>query len=130
MTATDTHAFEKQIEQLVMQHIAACRRAAVDALERAFASAGGVPVIAPKIAKGVNVRRAPEEVVALGERLYKVVCKKPGEKMSVLAQEIESTPSELQIPASRLKQAGRIRSVGQRQFTRYFPMPESAAKTP
>lgn len=68
-------------------------------------------------------------MAALGERLYEAVCAKPGETMSVLAPIVGATPRELQVPATHLKKAGRIRSVGQKQQTRYFPMVKNASKS-
>ena len=66
-------------------------------------------------------RRASAEVAALGERLYEAVCAQPGETMSVLAPELGKTPRELHRPMMVLRRAGRVRSVGQRHQTRYFP---------
>jgi hypothetical protein len=65
----------------------------------------------------------------LSEQLYEAICAKPGESMSVLAPVIGSTPRALQVPAQRLKAAGRIRSVGQRRFARYFPMAKGAPRS-
>jgi hypothetical protein len=72
-------------------------------------------------------RRNGEEVAALGERLLAAVKATPGETMTTLAPQIGATPRELQLPAARLKRAGRLRSVGQRQYTKYFPATESSA---
>ncbi len=63
----------------------------------------------------------------LGERLYETVCAKPGETMAVLAADLGATPRELWRPMSQLKRDGRVRSVGARSFTRYFPMANEAA---
>ena len=65
---------------------------------------------------------AAEQVAALSERLYQAVCDKPGETLGVLAPMVGASPRELQVPAARLKRAGRVRSAGQRQQARYFPM--------
>ncbi len=58
----------------------------------------------------------------LSERLYEAVCANPGALMSVLAAQVGATARALHRPAMVLKRAGRVRSVGQRQLTRYFPM--------
>jgi hypothetical protein len=58
---------------------------------------------------------------ALGERLHEAVCAHPGETMSVLAPALGKTPRELSRPMMALKRTGRVRSVGQRDRTRYFP---------
>ena len=59
---------------------------------------------------------------ALSERLYAAICAHPGAAMCVLAAEVGATARELNRPATQLRRAGRVRSVGQRQSTRYFPM--------
>jgi len=115
----------KRIEQLVREHIAASRKEARAALERAFAEAEREPAQrsqATKRTRQSKQRRTPEEIAALGERLYAAICETPGETMMVLAQELGVTPRELSVPVGRLKQAGRVRSAGQRSHTRYFPM--------
>jgi len=63
----------------------------------------------------------------VGERLYQVVCTNPGEAMAVLAREVGASARELQRPMALLKQAGRVRSVGQRSSTRYFPRAHAAS---
>jgi hypothetical protein len=62
-------------------------------------------------------------MAGLSERLYAAVCAHPGAVMTVLAAHVGATPRELNRPALILKRAGRVRSVGQRAHTRYFPMP-------
>jgi acyl-CoA reductase-like NAD-dependent aldehyde dehydrogenase len=116
---------ERQIEQLVRAHVAACQRAAAAAVERAFAAAPARAKTlrtgrAPSRARGV--RRSAEEIAALGERLCEAVRAHPGETMTALAPHVGATARELERPMARLKRAGRIRSVGQRSRTRYFPM--------
>jgi hypothetical protein len=131
---TTNHELAEQIEQLVRQHIEATRAAATAAVERGFALArqdgGSRPSAATKPgrrrAKSAP-RRATEEVVALGERFYAVLCDRPGETMTMLAPHVGATPRELQVAVARLKGAGRVRAVGQRHLTRYFPMTTSAA---
>jgi hypothetical protein len=114
----------EQIEQLVREHIEVTRRAACEAVERAFASA---PAAAPRLRGAQSPRRAPgrrrgpEELAALGERLYAAVVAEPGETMAVLAPAVGETPRELHRPMATLKRAGRVRSVGERHQTRYYP---------
>jgi len=114
-----------QIERLVEEHVAASHRAAAAAVERAFASERrGRSKRSHDATKGstANRRRSPAEIVTLGERLYKAVCANPGEGMKVLAAEVGESARELHRPMALLKRAGRVRSAGQRQFTRYFPI--------
>jgi hypothetical protein len=61
-------------------------------------------------------------VAALGEQFYAVLCRSPGETMTTLAPQIGASPRVMQVAVARLKRAGRVRAVGQRQHTRYFPM--------
>ena len=65
-------------------------------------------------------------MAALCERLYQAVCAKPGEGMVVLATDIGASPRELNRPMAQLKGAGKVRSVGQRNLTRYFPLVSEA----
>ena len=49
--------------------------------------------------------------------------------MQTLAREMSLTSELLYLPMSKLKAEGRVRSVGERNYTRYFPgvvPPESA----
>ena len=119
------------IERLVREHIAATRNAAKVALERAFSSeaeaeaARGAPRRV-KPSEGLK-RRASAEVAALGERFYRAVCAKPGETMTVLSSEVGASARELHRSVTLLKQAGRVRAVGSRSLTRYFPMANGTA---
>jgi hypothetical protein len=65
--------------------------------------------------------RSPQEIAELGERFYEVLCAHPGESMTVLAEKVGVCARELHHPVKRLKRAGRVHSVGQRQSTKYFP---------
>jgi hypothetical protein len=73
-------------------------------------------------------RRPPAEIAALGERLYKAVCATPGETMSILAGQVGVAARDLHRPMTCLKRAGRIRAVGSRHLTRYFPMVKETAE--
>ena len=117
-----------QIEKLVREHVEASRRAAAAAVERAFASSTTRPRAQPTQAtpRATGRRRPATELATLSERLYESVCAQPGETMAVLAPEVGKTPRELHRPMAVLKHAGRVRSVGQRHQTRYYPAVRSA----
>lgn len=121
--ATSHRDLEQRIEQLVREHIASIHRNTREALERAFA--GGTSPRPGRVTQGTccrpQQRRAPTEVSALGQRLYRAVCARPGEGMAVLAREIGASVRDLHRPMALLKKAGRVRHVGQRTLTRYFP---------
>ena len=131
MSTTKSRDLETQIEALVREHIATIQRAAAMAVERAFGGAGGAQSKAKVAARPkaeAGRRRAPEEMAALGERLYAAICAQPGAAMSTLASHLGVASRELHLPATHLRRAGRVRSVGQRHGTRYFPMAARAAK--
>jgi len=128
MTTTHIEDLGKRIEQLVQGHLAASRQAAEAAVQRAFGSASetsGRPRSRRGPAKGSG-RREPAEVAALAERLYQAVCAKPGETMAVLAADVGASARALHRPMTNLRRAGRIRSVGQRHLSRYFPTTKGA----
>jgi hypothetical protein len=131
MTTTSIQQLESQIERLVREHMAACEVAAAAAVQRAFNSAQAPRPKTTKRAtsKTVDQRRSPEEVAELSERFYAAVCETPGESMRVIAAQIGATRRELERPVVLLKRAGRVRTAGQRQFTRYFPMAAPSPET-
>jgi hypothetical protein len=42
--------------------------------------------------------------------------------MTVIAARVGEKPAALHLPMQQLKEAGRVRSAGERSLTRYFPM--------
>lgn len=125
MKTTDIERLELQIEQLIREHLAECARRARLAVERGFA-ASMKRTSAARVGsarRAVGKRRSVDEIDGLAERLAAAVCAKPGTTMVVLAAEVGATVRDLSRPATRLKKAGRIRTVGERNMTRYFPLP-------
>ena len=136
MTIKSIEQLQSQIEQLVREHLGAQRSAATAAVERAFASVmatAGAPA-SPSSRSSPSARPSPRsqgrrrphaEVAGLAEQLYAAVCANPGELMTVIAAYVGKTGDALHHPMQHLKRAGRVRSAGQRGFTRYFPMTSS-----
>jgi len=127
MTTANIRELESEIERLVGEHIAACELAAAAAVQRAFGSKKPTRSKTHKRAtkkrsRASNRRRTSKEMAEFGERFYAAVCAQPGETMRVLAAEVGASARELHRPVASLKRAGRVRSVGQRSMTRYFPM--------
>ncbi|HEY2768912.1 MAG TPA: hypothetical protein VGI76_11695 [Solirubrobacteraceae bacterium] len=129
-TMTNPGVLSEQIERLVREYILATRVAAQAALDRAFAP-GAVAHAKqvrpaspsrPGVLRESGVRRSPGAIGALGERIYEAVCRMPGETMTVLGPQVGASARELHRPMQLLKRAGRVRSVGTRHSTRYFPM--------
>jgi hypothetical protein len=128
MKNTTNQDLGERIERLVREELASIREAARAGVERALASEpdrASTTAGPPRESRRAGKRRDSSEVAGLGERLYAAVCERPGETMSVLAPIVGATARELNRPATRLRQAGRIRSVGTRHATRYFPMAEA-----
>jgi hypothetical protein len=123
------------IEHLVREYMSTIRLAAQGAVERAVAASvgGGAAPSAKKRRSAApssrqGARRPSDEIGALSERFYEALCRSPGETMTVLAPIVGATARDLNRPMLVLKRAGRIRSVGTRHATRYFPMaPQSSA---
>jgi hypothetical protein len=131
---TTSNDLPKQIEDLVRQHVDALRASAAAAVARAFAAMPAslsarpsTPTRPVRPRKKAAPRRAPEELVVLGERFYAVLCQRPGETMTTLAPQVGVAPRVLQVAVARLRRAGRVRVIGKKQQTRYYPMVASSA---
>jgi hypothetical protein len=122
MTTTNAETLEAKIEAVVREHFAAQQLAAKAAVERVFAML--VPARPGAVARvrGGYSRRDPVQLAELVERLSGAVQAFPGETMAVIAAHVGQKPAALHLPMQHLKEAGRVRSAGERNFTRYFPM--------
>ena len=112
-----------KIEQLVREHLAEVQRSTRAAVERGFASpvTPTTRMLKPSARRPPAQRREPEAVAALAERLLAAVVASPGETMGVLAEQLGVATRELNRPMNNLRRAGRLRSAGTRNQTRYFP---------
>jgi hypothetical protein len=129
-TSTCRQSLEAKIEELVRAEMVGIRASVAAAVDRALATVGGdrpVPTRRRARSQTMSTRRTPEEVAELGERFAAAVAAMPGETMTTIAPQVGATPRELQLPVTGLKRAGRVRSVGKRQYTKYFPAAMSAA---
>ena len=117
----------RAVQRLIREHLAECEEAAAGAVREAFARAAG-PLTKERGSmssrRKSSSRRTSAETTRLVERLFKAICEHPGETMAVIAPTVGSTPRELEYVSKLLRRSGRVRSVGQRQNTRYFPMEE------
>ena len=119
---TTLQQLTKRIEQVIHEHMAETQLAAAQAVARAFAMQSRTRRQDSSTRRTKLNRRVESEIAALSERLYEAVCKKPGELMPVFAAELNSSASELQMPMRRLRNDERVRSIGARHQTRYFPL--------
>lgn len=119
---------QQQVESALREYMLAGRAAIMTALERAFAGTSSTPGAQTKLAANrasnasrAGKRRTASELAALSERLYEVIAAHPGEGMIALSARMDVSGSQLQCAVARLRSAERIRTVGVRQQTRYFP---------
>lgn len=133
-----TDKLEAEIAHAVSLILGASRAAAIEALNEAFGivgqggtqkDAGVATQRLPSASRRSSSpsKRSAAEISALENRFFDAVLATPGEPMSVLALRVDAKPSALQVPVARLKAAGRLKTVGLRQFTRYFPVERSEA---
>jgi DNA-binding NtrC family response regulator len=117
------------IESLVASYMDEVRVAAQRAVERSLTrGAVGRPPSKGSETRGTaprshtrTARRTRAALDSLCETLCKQVRARPGESMVTLAEEMGMPMSALQRPMSKLRTEGRVRSVGERHLTRYFP---------
>ncbi len=125
---TNEQKLEQQIEEAVTAYLRASEQAAATAIQRAFRSVRRQPGgsgVAPKKrsvdVRKMTARRSPEELAAMSKKLSEAVRAQPGETMKTLAAQVGESPRALQVAVARLKRNDEIRTVGSRQFMRYFP---------
>ncbi len=114
-----------QIDKLVRDHLAQVQAEAERAMRRAFA---GTPSKEPKpraTKRAPSKRRDPQEVAALAEKLHARIVAEPGESMTVHARHLGMGVRDLHRPMTVLRRAGRLRTTGARNNTRYYPTPGS-----
>lgn len=110
VAASHAAAVEAINEAFGVEHQRDKRKAAADQRRRATPRAPSSP------------RRNGAEIEGLEEEFLQAVWATPGEAMSVLAPRVGASRSQLQVPVARLKASRRLKTVGERQFTRYFPI--------
>lgn len=74
--------------------------------------------------------RTPAAVSALADSLYGQICAQPGETMMVLSKAVGEKSGALAVPVRKLLAGGRVKKVGQRADTRYFPVGRQARPKP
>ena len=120
------------IESLVTSYIDDVRRAAQGAVDRSLSGTRRPVKREDRSGRATGrstKRRSDDELVVLCDRLYELVRARPGESMAAFAAETGVAARALHRPMLRLKAMGRIRSVGERNMTRYFPAIERPSTT-
>jgi hypothetical protein len=127
-TASTPEQLANAIESLVASYVDEVREAAQQALERSLCRRGAA---ARRPAKGTahrppspklaTKRRTAAELDETCEKLCALVRTRPGESIVALAEELGALAGTLQRPMAKLRAEGKVRSVGERHLTRYFP---------
>ena len=132
----------QSVQSFVAQITEIARRAALETLGAAFsggpattgnrATGGGngataaKPVTAPRApvgrpAGGRGVKRAPEDIEAMGQKFVAFVKSNPGLRIEQINKELGTTTKDLALPIRKLEAEGIITMKGQRRATQYFP---------
>jgi hypothetical protein len=125
-TPSTTVELAGAIESLIGSYVDGVREAARQAVERALVrSAAGHPTRSGKKAFSgpptSTSRRTAAELAEVCDVLCEVVRAHAGASMATLAEKIGTEAQTLLRPMATLKSTGRVRSVGQRHLTRYYP---------
>lgn len=123
MNNPDLELLGQRIEDLIREHIAACRSVARSAVDRALVDAARPPKV-PRVStagRPAGGRRTRAETEAIAGRLYDAVVAEPGATMMRLAPKLNLSASQLQRPMDLLRRAGRVHTIGARIHMKYFP---------
>lgn len=122
------------IEKLIGSYMDGVRGAAQQAVDRALARSAGAGRALRSRGKTACAtsatragRRTAAELAEICDTLCDLVRARPGASMAELAGQMGAQALRLQRPMARLKSMGRVRSVGQRHLTRYYPTVVRAA---
>ena len=134
MATIDITTLEASVEALIRQQVATYEAQLRETLGRRLAPVGASSprkaarsTASPKRCTAPAARRPPKELEALAERFFSAVEAAPGETMVTLAAGLGLGAQEFERPVLRLKREGRLKTVGERNRTRYYPLtPRSA----
>lgn len=129
-TPNSTLELGHAIETLVASYIGSVREAAEGAVARGLAKADepkakrrSSPAARASIAtsRSMGARRTATELSQVCDALCERIGAQPGASMVELAEQMGTDVRSLQGPMAKLKATGRVRTVGQRHLTRYYP---------
>ena len=122
---------EERINAMVGDVLVLIRQAANDAVNNALSGttatvgAGTGQKRNKRRVSKPQARRSPEEISKLCERLYQKIDEHPGQGMAAYAEALAVGARDLGVVVRRLKKGGRVRTVGERDRMRYFPMDQA-----
>jgi hypothetical protein len=123
------------VEALVAGYMAHVRASVLTSVERGCAPAtsgkdlsgsargGSSSPQRPAGPRKMSPKRSPEMLAQMTDDLYERIVASPGGAMSKFAEELRREVTELQVPITMLKKQKRVRTIGDRQSMRYFPVP-------
>ena len=119
-------AFVEDLSTLIQQ-------AALESVEQALASASSIPGrrgrgardAAPAFAalsqnRKKGAKRTAEELEQLIKRLHGYIAKNPGQRIEQIAQGLDISTKELNLPAKKLISEKKLSTKGQKRATTYF----------
>ena len=121
-------AFVDDLSNLIQQ-------AALESVEQALASASAIPgkrgrgaaraPSAPAFAslaqnRKKGAKRTPEELEQLIKKLHGYIAKNPGQRIEQIAQGLDISTKELNLPAKKLISEKKLSTKGQKRATTYF----------
>lgn len=72
-------------------------------------------------ARADGTKRSAEHLAQLTERLFEQIRAFPGERIEGIGAALQLTTKDLALPVKKLLAAKRIRTVGQKRATKYYP---------
>ena len=109
------------------------QQAALQSVEDALASASAIPgkrgrgaraSVAPFVSLAASrkkgAKRTPEELEQLIKKLHGYIAKNPGQRIEQIAQGLDISTKELNLPAKKLISDKKLNTKGQKRATTYF----------
>jgi DNA-binding NtrC family response regulator len=126
-TPNSTLELADAIEALVASYVNSVRDSAQQAVERALSPiaptrrSSAAARLPTATSRSSTARRTATELEEVCAALCERVRAQPGASMVELAEQMGADRRSLQRPMEKLRAAGRVRSVGRRHLTRYYP---------
>ena len=119
-------SFVEDLSNLIQQ-------AALESVEQALASASSIPgkrgrggraaapaFVALSQSRKKGAKRTPEELEQLIKKLHTYIGKNPGQRIEQIAQGLDISTKELNLPAKKLISEKKLSTKGQKRATTYF----------
>jgi len=118
-------AFVNDLSNLIQE-------AALESVEQALAEASTIPGRGGRGARAVTpslsfsqsrkkgAKRTPEELEQLIKKLHAYIAKNPGQRIEQIAQGLDISTKELNLPAKKLISEKKLSTKGQKRATTYF----------